>query len=279
MDFIHDVLKKAEQEGKIASRVLSRQHSAATAESKALNKVERDLPFYFLTLPENVLNEIQIIHDNIQALAEQQNLTVIGVASAQPNSGTSLVAATLSVVAARGCKASANGRSFQQRSHNGRDVAEQGVLLLDAQLRNPSAHKIFGLRADAGLSDYLQRNILPGSLINYIPDLHLNVVTAGNESPKYHGQVDTARALSLVKFLKQEFSRVIVDLPPILRFAEGKALAKLCDAVVLVVSSGRSRYPVVEEARRILDDAQVNVLGGIVTRRKFFIPDLIYRWL
>lgn len=283
MDFIHDVLKKAEQEGKIESRVLSWQHSAANAESKALNKVERDLPSYFLTLPEDVLNEIQIIHDNIQTLAEQQNLTVIGVASAQPNSGTSLVAATLSVVAARGCKASANGRFIQQRSHNAHDRAtergEQGVLLLDAQLRNPSAHKIFGLRADAGLSDYFHRDILPGSLINYIPDLHLNVITAGNESPEYHGQVDTARALSLVEFLKQEFSCVIVDLPPIIRFAEGKALAKLCDAVVLVVSSGRSRYPVVEEARRILDDAQVNVLGGIVTRRKFYIPDLIYRWL
>ncbi len=211
MDFIHDVLKKAEQEGKIESRVLSWQHSAANAESKALNRVERDLPFYFLTLPENVLNEIQIIHDNIQTLAEQQNLTVIGVASAQPNSGTSLVAATLSIVAARSCKSSANGRFYQQRSHNVRDLAaedaEQGVLLLDAQLRKPSAHKIFGLRADTGLSDYLHRDVSPRSLINYIPDLNLNVITAGSENPDYSGQVDKARALSLVEFLSQEFSR------------------------------------------------------------------------
>ena len=79
--------------------------------------------------------------------------------------------------------------------------------------------------------------------------------------------------------LKNQFEFVFLDLPPYLHSTHSKLLTRLCDGVVLVVQAGRTRWQTVAETRRLLEKANIPILGGVLNRREFSIPELFYRML
>ena len=282
MDFIKDALRREEVEAKSQSSLLPSKRTDTDAGSKALEKIGQDLPQHLLTLPDVVHNEIQIIYENIQTLAMEQDLKVIGIVGAGPNAGASAIASMLSLISV-GRSIVCNDGSVP-RNGSGSDVrlvfgtAAEEAMLVDGQLSHPTIHRIFRLQAAVGLYDYLYDGISSSAIINHIPHLNLNVIPSGN-SRKVSNHIDSERIRSLFQFLKRKFSRVFVVVPSVLHFAEGRALARQCDGVVLVVRAGQSRREAIEEAKKQLENARANVLGGVLTRRKYFIPKAIYRWL
>ena len=72
---------------------------------------------------------------------------------------------------------------------------------------------------------------------------------------------------------------IFIDIPPLLEYAEGITLSKLCDGVVLNVKSGSTRWESVQEAKGLLEKANVNILGTILNRRKSYVPDWVSKYL
>ncbi len=76
-------------------------------------------------------------------------------------------------------------------------------------------------------------------------------------SPKHQ-----AKLKYYLDVLKTKLEFVLLDIPPLLQYAEGITLSKLCDGLILVIEAGETRWEVVQQAKRLLERANVNLIGG-----------------
>jgi Mrp family chromosome partitioning ATPase len=72
---------------------------------------------------------------------------------------------------------------------------------------------------------------------------------------------------------------VIIDAPPILSDVTGIALSRKVSGVLLIVEAERTRAPIIEQARRVIETGGGRVLGVILNKRKHHIPGWLYRRL
>ena len=79
--------------------------------------------------------------------------------------------------------------------------------------------------------------------------------------------------------IRREFEYSVLVAPPAGDSNEATAMAQLADGIVLVLSAGRTRRATACRIRRSLDEAQVRLLGVVLSDREFPIPDRIYRRL
>ncbi len=280
MALIQDVLKKAREEGKIDSGILPWDLSTTDTIVREVSKKEHKIERGSLALPFNVseeyLNDILRVIENMQIVAKEEGVRVIGIASAVPSQGTSALAAIISfLTAAKGIEqvdasSDGNSKSIENRS---------AVLLVDAQLRHPTLHNIFKVTHKPGLVEVLSGKCSQDGVIKNTSNSDLKLLAAGEIGGGVLADVDPGKFKSFLDLVKTEFEFIFLDIPPLLHYAEGITLSKLCDGVILVVRAGQTRLEVVEEAKRSLKNAHVNVLGTILNRREFYIPERLYKLL
>jgi capsular exopolysaccharide synthesis family protein len=152
------------------------------------------------------------------------------------------------------------------------------TLLLDANLRHPSQHLAFGVKQVPGLSDIARQKVVVDDAIQNGFAGGLSLIACG-ESTEGAIQLSTRPLKEAMDLLRSRFNRVIIDGPPITLFSEAVSLANLADSVILVVQADRTRWEVAEQAIRSLEESGARVLGAVLNRRKYHIPDTIYRRL
>jgi Mrp family chromosome partitioning ATPase len=76
--------------------------------------------------------------------------------------------------------------------------------------------------------------------------------------------------------LRERFDWVIVDGPPATVYSDAGILAPLVDGVVLVVEAEKTRWQVAEQAKRTLEESGAQLLGAVLSRRQFHIPEALY---
>jgi succinoglycan biosynthesis transport protein ExoP len=79
--------------------------------------------------------------------------------------------------------------------------------------------------------------------------------------------------------LRREFDFVIIDAPPLTRYADAIALAKLSDGVVLVLAAESTRRDAARSAVVNLRSERIPVLGAVLNKRTYPIPEIIYNKL
>ncbi len=82
-----------------------------------------------------------------------------------------------------------------------------------------------------------------------------------------------------LKRMRDSYDFVILDAPPIHGFAETRVLCPKVDGVILVIESGKTRRQVAFSAKKQLEKAGAKLLGVVVNKRKYYIPEFIYRRL
>jgi succinoglycan biosynthesis transport protein ExoP len=141
------------------------------------------------------------------------------------------------------------------------------VLLIDADMRRPRAHSVFGLDNEQGLSTVLageQKAFEIVSLITRDPATGVHVLTAGPMPPnaaELLGSEETGRLLS---FLQSVFTHVVIDSPPVGSFTDGVLLSSMVDGVVLVVHGGKTSRDLVRRSRQVLQDSGARILGVVL---------------
>ena len=143
----------------------------------------------------------------------------------------------------------------------------QTVLLIDADLRRPSVHRMFGLDRAKGLADVLlDEEPLEETLIH--PGIGRFVLLPGGRAVPRSGELLTSgRMTGLVDDLKHRYeSRILVfDLPPVLTSADVLAFGPFLDALLLVTSEGMTHRHDVEESIHRLKGA-VPILGTVLNQ-------------
>ncbi len=126
------------------------------------------------------------------------------------------------------------------------------VVLVDCDLRKPTAQDYLGVPSDPGLTHYLTESTLhPSFFIRRFRDLY--VITAGRVADNPVELLSQDRMAQLVEYLRKEFDIVVLDCPPFEPISDVQILSKLTDGVVLVVRSGRTPYSSAERALKEFD--------------------------
>ncbi len=79
--------------------------------------------------------------------------------------------------------------------------------------------------------------------------------------------------------LRSEFDYVLIDAPPVNLYADAIILGGLADGAILVLESDVTRREAARKAKETLEGAEVRLLGAILNKRTFPIPESIYRKL
>jgi len=138
------------------------------------------------------------------------------------------------------------------------------TLLIDGDLRNPSAHKLFELPREPGFSEVLRGEATPADAIRSTSISRLWTMPAG------HGDAHAVQALAqdtvrtLLEQLKQQYDFIVIDSAPILPVNDTLLLAQNVDNVVFSVMRDISRMPQIQEARRRLDAVGARTMGAVV---------------
>jgi len=139
------------------------------------------------------------------------------------------------------------------------------VLLVDADLRKPRLHKVFGVPNTLGLSNYLSGAgpLRTQPVATAVPGLHL--IPSGPVPPNPADLLDSDRLLQVQRdFAAQGFDHVIYDSPPILAVADPTILAGRSDAVVLVARAGTTVRDALAHAVNRLQQVKARVVGAVL---------------
>jgi capsular exopolysaccharide synthesis family protein len=154
--------------------------------------------------------------------------------------------------------------------------AKLPVLLVDANFRKPDLHRKFQVSQDGGLSNLLLGEGDFAALLKPTPVKNLFLLTSGK------GVSDPAEFIKMTDLEEKlirpavNFGYVVIDCPPVNAYPEAITLASYSDGAVLVVQAGETRREVVLEARQRLAQAKVNLLGAVLNKRKYYIPEFVY---
>ena len=166
-------------------------------------------------------------------------------------------------------------------------IAQAGnkVLLIDADLRKPLVHKVFGLSEIPGLTDYVLGKYERKEISNTISDVmlgdfgidnilktpgmdNLHVVTAGTRPPNPSEILSSGRFREFFKEVKQEYDFIFVDAPPLLPVADASEIATLVDGVFLVYKVGKVGRGVLKRAKSNLENVDAKLVGVILNSVK-----------
>ncbi len=144
--------------------------------------------------------------------------------------------------------------------------ANQTVLLVDTDLRNPTIHKYFDFQPDHGLLDYLTGDTdLPDLFVN--PGFKGLVVLPGRGVSSASSELlSSPRMTSLVNDLQSKYrSRIIIfDLPPLLDLEDAMVFLPQVDSALLVVENGENTESDVEGSMRLLEGS--NLIGTVLNK-------------
>ena len=172
--------------------------------------------------------------------------STLGICSPIPGEGKTLISANLAV-------------SMAMEANN-------TVLLVDLDLRQPKLAKIFGLSEETGMSDYLFGGApLSDCLVNPGID-RLVLLPAGRALNNSSEALTSPQMVNLVKELKARYADrfVIYDLPPLLSSDDSLVFLPQIDATLLVVCEGLTSSGDVQRAIELLDERKL--LGTVLNR-------------
>jgi capsular exopolysaccharide synthesis family protein len=143
--------------------------------------------------------------------------------------------------------------------------AGKNTLLIDADLRHPRLHNVFGVGQEPGLSHLLfDRSIETDAFATSID--HLSVLPAGEAVPNPAELLESERMGTLLEELKAQYDIVLLDTPPVLLFSDALALSSHCDGTLLVAAAGRSDGRAVDHAAEQIKEIGGTLLSCVLNR-------------
>jgi capsular exopolysaccharide synthesis family protein len=139
------------------------------------------------------------------------------------------------------------------------------TLLIDADMRRPRIHKLFGLDADAkGISNYLVGTATLEEIVHPTHIEKLHVIPAGPIPPNPVELLNSPRVLEVLDAVSERYERVMMDSPPVIAVTDAAILARMADGVILAIHGGHAHRDIVKRAIETLRNVGGQILGVIL---------------
>lgn len=197
--------------------------------------------------PTSIVSEqFRTIRTNIQFSMIDRQLKTLSITSAAPASGKSTLAANLAAAFA---------------------AQDLKVLLVDADMRKPTVHKIFHVQNHPGLTNLLTNRTLKVEDIarhSYVENLHY--ITCGVIPPNPSELLNSKRMSELIREMEENYDLVIFDNPPLLAVTDAQIMATKVDGTIVVVPQGEVKKTELDQAAELLEKVNANVLGAVLNK-------------
>ena len=191
--------------------------------------------------PKSPVSEsYRTLRTNLQFSKIDKELRSILITSSGPKEGKSTTAANLAIAMAQ------VGRK---------------VVLVDADLRRPVVHSIFGMDKESGITNCLMDKLPYEKLAKKTFMDNLFVVTSGILPPNPSELLASEKMENLLKKLEQDYDLVIIDSPPVIAVTDAAILSTKVGGTILVVSSGQTNRDALNRATILLDNVETKLLG------------------
>jgi capsular exopolysaccharide synthesis family protein len=138
------------------------------------------------------------------------------------------------------------------------------TLVVDADLRRPSQHRLFGVENNKGLSDYLTTEIDLEEVVHLTKIENLFLMTSGQVPRDAIGVLNSQRMLDLIKEVKGRFDIVFFDSPPILGVSDASVLSSEIDLTVIVAQHRRFPKTMLQRVKQAIDNVGGTILGVVL---------------
>lgn len=142
--------------------------------------------------------------------------------------------------------------------------AGKSVVIIDADLRKPRLHKIFGVKNLNGLTKYLTADLALEDLLRATPIPTLFLINAGPVPPNPVELLGSEKMAKLIDRLKKNHDFILVDTPPMLAVSDAVVLGPRLDGAIMVVRGGKTPREALKQAREKLDAHKIKGIGVII---------------
>ena len=156
-------------------------------------------------------------------------------------------------------------------------AAKNGLktLLLDANLRGPRIHEVFGTGECMGLAEVLLKRREPEQCIVDSPVPNLSILPAGSDISPLQNSLNSRMLPDLFQYLERRFQVILLDSSPVLEYSDFKAFAPFINGVVLIIEADRNHWQVIQKAQRSIEEAGAAFLGFVLNKKRKYIPQFL----
>jgi capsular exopolysaccharide synthesis family protein len=143
------------------------------------------------------------------------------------------------------------------------------VLVIDADMRRPRLHQIFGMENGEGLSTALSSEMTLNevlSMVNQYKDTNIYLLSSGAIPPNPAELLGSEQMRNLLEGASGSFKYIIIDSPPVTSFTDGVLISSLVDGVLLVVHGGKTSRQVVKRTRQMLQEIGARIIGVVLNQ-------------
>ena len=185
----------------------------------------------------------RILRTNIEFNRKSADANTISMVSGGPGEGKSTTLCNLAFTCAQG------GYS---------------VLIVDADLRRPTQHKLFEVNNSVGLTNYLTTNIALEDVILTTPVENLSLMPSGILPADAVGILNSQRMSDMIAELKARYDIIFFDSPPILGVSDGAVLASEVDQSIIIVQHRRFPRAMLLRVKQAIQNVGGTVLGVVL---------------
>jgi protein-tyrosine kinase len=249
MSKIYEALEQAEKERKGLEPVLQ------VPEAEPVRTEESEIYSLEMEMEDEMVN----LYHAIESLLPNRKKRVIEFVGSGEGEGTSTIAREFARIAIM--------------------TLGQNVLLLDADRHNPTQHFFCNVSPEFCLDDVVHSGDGPEKALYRVGKSSLFVSLISRSSSSAGNIFDSPQFDRMWAGLKERFDLILVDAPPATMSSDGFAMFRKADGVVLVVEADKTRWPVVQSVRDKIQQHGGNVLGMVLNKRKYYIPEFLYKRL
>jgi capsular exopolysaccharide synthesis family protein len=140
------------------------------------------------------------------------------------------------------------------------------TLLVDADLRKPSLHKLLGLSTSIGFSNYLVGGMGLNEIVQTTDQPNLTVITSGPLPPTPAELLADNRLRTFCATVEQQYDIVVFDGPPIMGFADAPMISAVVAGTIMVIEAAKTGRSQANAALRRLRMARAKILGAVLTK-------------
>lgn len=205
----------------------------------------------FYSLESGLATEFRRLLHSLQGIGKEREMKAILVTSSMLSEGKSTVAAFLALTAAKkGLK----------------------TLVLDADLRRPTLHKLFVMPRENGLAEILTNGLAVKNAIKKTQIEKLDLLTAGRATP-YPAEIFDAPAIGrVISEMKFYYDLIVMDCAPVIPVSDPMLMAQEVDGILFVVKAGATQRDIVQRATTILTSSTNKLLGVILNNSDGTLP-------
>ena len=185
----------------------------------------------------------RILRTNIEFNRKSPDANTIAVVSGGPGEGKSTTVANIAYTFAKG---------------------GYTTLLVDADLRRPTQHQLFGIADDRGLSDALMKGAPVETVIQATSTDNLYILPSGRLPADSVGVLNSQAMIEFVEDVKGRFDIVFFDSPPILGVSDASVLTAIMDATIIVVQHRRFPRNMLMRVKNTVISSGGSILGVVL---------------